>query len=253
MYFYYTFKASLKAPKLPFSLHGVFNLDKTQKDVYLFCLFLFHFFRCELYFKHPCFYPEGGKHSLLKTSEVSWSFRDILTFAKIMFQRLGDGVPTATSSALERACGYCRPVFVHYPNIPREMRTSHDSFDYKSTFYPSKSVWFFYIYIKLCNLKTERFSDDRHMIGLCTIYWQVRIFTHYPSVQVLQCHLGLVPVAKEWQPDNNKQPCISIRLKEKNPLQYFTHTKVHTGKAQTCLMVRRACTGCFCSSSSFLN
>ncbi len=132
---------------------------------------------------------------------------------------------TATSSALKGACGYCRPVFVHYPNMPREMRTTVTIALIIDLHFISVHQSEFFFFIQLCNLKTERFSDARHMIDLCTIYWQVWIFTHYPSVQAVQCHLGLVPVAEEWQPDNNKQPCISMWLKEKtNPLQFFTHT-----------------------------
>ncbi len=69
------------------------------------------------------FTMKEGSILFWKHLEVSRSFRDILTFGKIMFQRLGDGVPTATSSTLEGACGYCRPVFVHYPNMPRELVT----------------------------------------------------------------------------------------------------------------------------------
>lgn len=130
-------------------------------------------------------------------------------------------MPTATSSTLEAARGYCRPAFLLYPNMPTANTNLNFSHNDLSIFYRQSD---FFLNSAISRL-TERFSGDNYMTDLHTIN-DIRNFHPLPfSVQAaLQCHLGLVPVAEEWQQDNNKQPCISMWQKEKtNPFQFFTH------------------------------
>lgn len=137
---------------------------------------------------------------------------------------------TATSSALEAAPDYCRPAFLNYPNMPTAntyLNFSHNDFGHRSTDFIVSQMFFLLLPIlPSLDWMPERLSDDKYMTDLHTIN-DVPNFHPLPNGVrgALQCHLRLVPVAEEWQRDNNKQPCISMRRKEKtNPFQFFKHT-----------------------------